>query len=171
MTDDDLVIIAQLGAPFGVRGEAKVTPFTDDPKNFLKYKRLFIKIKKEWVPLELESKRLGGGALFVKIKGVDSPEVFKMRYRNNEIAILKSDLPKLAENEFYWVELYGLQVINEEGIHLGTITLITETPGTHDTLYLSGGDKDRAIPYRWHDIIISVDLLTKTMRVNWDPSI
>lgn len=79
-------------------------------------------------------------------------------------------MPKLGEDEYYWSDLIGLSVINEDGENLGVIKNLFET-GAHEIITVkpskdSIDDEERLIP--WHkDIVLQVDLDKQTMLVAW----
>lgn len=82
----------------------------------------------------------------------------------------KANLPTLDDDEYYWSDLVGLTVINEAGENLGVIKEMFET-SAHEIISVkptadSIDGEERLIP--WHtDIVLNVDLKTKTMLVAW----
>ncbi len=93
------------------------------------------------------------------------------------IAINASQLPETAENEFYWRDLKGLQVINPAGYAFGQVVDILET-GANDVLVvrssqLKNKSNDKAkeflIPYLWQRVILKVDLEAGLIEVDWEP--
>ena len=42
-------------------------------------------------------------------------------YRGKEIAIPRAQLPQPQPNEFYWADLIGLKVVNEQGEDFGAV--------------------------------------------------
>ena len=78
-----------------------------------------------------------------------------------------SRLPQLAEGEYYWAELIGLQVVTSAGVSLGQVIRMMET-GANDVLVVSG-DRERLIPYVAGVVVEQVDLAQSALVVNWDP--
>ena len=81
------------------------------------------------------------------------------------VGILKSELPKLDANTFYWSDLIGLNVENKLGISYGVVDTMMET-GSNDVMVIKG-KSDILIPYL-PDVILNIDLNTKKILVDWD---
>ena len=81
------------------------------------------------------------------------------------MAIKQSQLPKLYDGEFYWHELEGLAVINDNGHEFGTIEKFIET-GAND-VFVVRGEKERLIPYT-KDVVIEVDFRRNLVLVKWE---
>jgi 16S rRNA processing protein RimM len=87
-------------------------------------------------------------------------------------------LPALAEGEYYWHQLEGLEVWcgASEGdgqVLLGTVDHLIET-GANDVLVVraspgSMDQRERLIPYLPGDVVTGVDLAAGRMEVNWFP--
>jgi 16S rRNA processing protein RimM len=71
----------------------------------------------------------------------------------------------LPENEFYWDDLIGLNVIDVDHLGLGKVVGLIET-GANDVLVVSG-DKERLIPYI-PQVIKKVDIQNQLIEVDWD---
>ncbi len=93
---------------------------------------------------------------------------------NFEIAIDPTSLPELSEDEFYWRELFGMQVVTTKGYHLGEVSDILET-GSNDVLVVKAnikdafGQKERLIPFLEEQVIKQVDREAQRIEVDWDP--
>ena len=167
LTEELMVVIGRIGAPFGVKGWAHVQSFTQPETNILSYKTWYLKRKGHWQAMSvLEAKAQGKGFVAV-LKDLDTRELIAT-LTNVEIAIPRSLLPVLAENEYYWADLIGLTVLNETGETLGEITGLLET-GSNDVLVVKGKGSELLIPYIPDEVVIAVDLASHTMQVVWDP--
>ncbi|GAA6138614.1 ribosome maturation factor RimM [Arenicella sp. 4NH20-0111] len=84
------------------------------------------------------------------------------------IWVKQSDLPKLPDGQFYWQQLIGLTVSNEEA-EIGVIKSILET-GANDVLvcFSSSRNTEILIPYN-DEVVVGVDLEAGSMKVTWDP--
>ncbi len=85
---------------------------------------------------------------------------------NRFIGVPRSTLPATADEEYYWTDLEGLQVVHRDGTLLGEVAQLLET-GANDVLVVSG-DREILIPYIKDDVIEDVDLAKGVIRVNWD---
>lgn len=162
--NDDIIIAGQLGGPYGVRGWIKVVSHTDTKENLLSMLPWMLKIKGNWQACDVEDAKVHGKGLIAKIKGIDSPEQAKT-FVNTPLAIYASQLPELGDDEYYWQDLIGLHVYNEQDQYFGTIKTLIET-GANDVMQVMG-DRERLIPYI-DDVVLGVDLCEGRMQVAWD---
>ena len=91
--------------------------------------------------------------------------------RGARIFIARSSFPSTATDEFYWVDLMGLQVINREGVELGTVTdLMATGPNTVLVLQWQAQEQthERMIPFV-NAYIDSVGLKARRILVDWQP--
>ncbi|MCY1431600.1 Ribosome maturation factor RimM [compost metagenome] len=108
--------------------------------------------------------------LTAKIKGLDDREEAR-GYAGFLICVPRSQLPALQDDEYYWYQLEGLKVINQDGQLLGQVDHLLET-GANDVLVVkpctgSLDDRERLLPYTGQ-CVQSVDLSAGEMRVDWD---
>lgn len=162
-----IVVIGRIGAPFGVRGQFHIQSFTSPSNNILSYKTWYFKLQDNWqkVPvLKIQARSTGfiGG-----LKGIETREAAAC-LTHADIGIARSDLPALAEGEYYWADLIGLTVVTEKGEALGQVHSLLET-GANDVLVVKGQTREYLIPYLIDDTVLKVDLASHTVNVSWDP--
>ncbi|MCL5261655.1 MAG: ribosome maturation factor RimM [Gammaproteobacteria bacterium] len=157
------LIVGRFGSAYGTQGWIKVYSFTHPAENILTYADWFIESGNAWTQLKLEKRSVLGKNILVKISGFDTPETVK-RYTNFNIAVTRDSLPKLNPNEYYWADLQGLHVINQEGIDLGVVSEFLAT-GANDVMVVIG-EKRRLIPYI-NDVVREVRLEKKIILVDW----
>ncbi len=167
---EDLVVLGKIVSVHGVKGEVKVYSFTDPLDNVLDYRRWMLRRDGEVKQIELASGRLQGKVLVAKLKGLDDREVARS-YAGFEICVPRSELPDLAEGEFYWYQLEGLRVIDQAGQLLGKIDHLFET-GANDVMVVkpcagSLDDRERLLPYTGQ-CVLAIDLAAGDMQVDWD---
>ena len=78
-------------------------------------------------------------------------------------------MPTLTEGEYYWHDLIGLEVYNQDKVNLGKIKNIVET-GANDVLVINkiGENKiETLIPLVMGVYVKRVDLIDKTIFVDW----
>lgn len=158
------IIVGQFGQSYGVKGWLKIHSLTDPPENILHYLPWQTEQQNQWRLVTVTETKQQGNQILVKLAGCDSPETAKT-YTNSPIAVEREQLPKLAAEEYYWNDLVGLTVINQDGVNFGTVDSLFAT-GSNDVLVVKG-DRQRLLPYT-QEVIISVDLAGKIMRVNWE---
>lgn len=159
------VVVGKLGATYGVKGWLKVQVFTEKAANILDYTPWYVHQADDWHLLTVEASQQHGKGVIVKIAGIETPEAAR-KLTGNKIAVMRSQLPVLSKDEYYWSDLEGLTVINQRGEVLGKITYILAT-GTNDVLVVKGA-KELAIPYLPGDTVTKIDLDAQEMHVNWE---
>lgn len=161
----DYVIVGKIGSTYGVRGWLKILSYTEATTNILEYQPWYLEQGKDWKPVEITGSRAHGNSVIVKFPDIDNPEQAR-RLTGKKIAVMRSQLPTLKQDEFYWNDLKGLTVINQHGETLGKIIYLIAA-GSNDVLVVKG-DEEYAIPYLLKRTVISIDLNKKIMRVNWE---
>ena len=103
-----------------------------------------------------------------KWEGCDSPEAADA-LKGAPIAVARSDFPRLQGQEYYWVDLIGLQVINRHERKLGVVKALRFS-AAHDLLEIEPAwqGAEILVPVVG-DYIDSIDLDAGTIRVNWEP--
>lgn len=165
---NEWVVVGQLGSPHGVKGWIRVNSFTEPADNLLDYQPWLVRRKGEsegklmtYAKAEYHAK-----GIVVLLENITDRDVVA-QYTQSEILVDRSVLPVLSDNEFYWNDLEGLSVLTSEGVLLGKVDHLLET-GSNDVLVIKG-EKQHLIPYLMGDIVLNVDLTSKTILVNWDP--
>lgn len=163
MSKLDLVTVARVGAPHGVRGDLKLQIFSEaDLSAFSRW--WFMYPKKEWGDAPKFDIKFKGNLSLIQVGGCNDRDIAK-QYTNAEIGVLRSELPNLASGEYYWHDLEGLKVLNEKDEELGVVDHLFET-GANDVIVVKG-EIEHLIPYI-PDVVKLVDLDAGTLRVTWD---
>ena len=162
---NNLVILGRVSGAFGIKGWVKLQSFTDPLENILHYQPIQIYREKRWQPLTITDGKTHGKNLVIHLADCADRDI-AASYTNAELAIFRSQLPTLQDNEYYWSDLEGLTVLNQEGIQLGTVTRLLET-GTNDVLHVQG-EREYVIPYLPNRFILDIDLTERVIRVDWD---
>ena len=91
--------------------------------------------------------------------------------RGARIFVPRSSFPSAAQDEYYWVDLIGLDVVNREGVVLGQVReLLSTGPQTVLVLEQQVDDKpvERMIPFV-AAYVDGVDLTARRITVDWQP--
>ena len=161
-----MIIVGRFGAPFGVKGWIKVQSFTKPTENLVTYQPWQVELQSHWLPIDIVELRTHHQHLIALIKDCTSPEA-ATRYRNTNIGIYRSQLPKLDANEVYWSDLEGLTVHSIDGRVMGKIKSIFAT-GANDVLVVQDEQKQETlIPYLRDSVIKSIDLNQGIITVDW----
>jgi 16S rRNA processing protein RimM len=65
--------------------------------------------------------------------------------RGVRIFVSRSSFPSTAEDEYYWIDLIGLQVVNRDGVDLGRVSDLLDT-GAHCVLRVMRNQDGSATP-------------------------
>lgn len=174
MSQNDLVILGKLGAPYGIKGWLKISSYTDTPDDIFEYSPWLLKINNELKTVSVVDWRRHNKGLVAKLDCVDDRDVAH-ELTNIEIAVNVSELPELPEDEFYWRDLMGMQVCTNKGYNLGKVDDLLET-GSNDVLVVKANSNDgfgkheRLIPFIEEQVILDVDQDNRQITVDWDPS-
>ncbi|MFC1833816.1 ribosome maturation factor RimM [Thermodesulfobacteriota bacterium] len=151
MTRTRLVVIGQVLKPFGVRGEVKIGLFTESAEPVERSSVLFL----DETPFKVLRVRFHKGAALLSLEGIDAPEQVK-QLAGSLVKTEVSNLPPKEEDEYYWFELIGLEVLTTDGKHLGKITNIIPT-GANDVLQIEGDYGEVLLPMI-DEVIIDIDV-------------
>lgn len=166
-SDVSWVAIGRFVGAFGVRGEAHVQVLMEDPQEIFSF-------SKWWVGPEKGQKRQfdvvsghvhgsRGGGVVVKLEHVNDRDASR-HLSGQEIWIPRSELPVAGDNLFYWSDLIGLRVVDEQQVVIGTVDHLFAT-GANDVISVRGVNGDeRLIPFI-PEVVLAVDVEAKTVTV------
>jgi 16S rRNA processing protein RimM len=171
----DAVEVGRIAEAWGIKGWFKVLPYSAHPEALFSSKRWFL------LPTEKGQKTFSGTLkLAIKEAKDHSGSVVACAHEvvdrdgaealgGARIFISRSSFPTTALDEYYWVDLIGLAVVNREGVPLGTIRELLST-GPQTVLVMDflqdGKVQDRLIPFV-SAYIDDVDLAGRLIRVDW----
>ena len=97
MTDRNLIRVARVAGAFGVKGEVRISAFTEDPKTLLAHKTL---LREDGAPgLTLLSGRAQKDNLIARVEGIETPEAADAM-RGLQLYIPRDALPEPDDDEF-----------------------------------------------------------------------
>lgn len=167
------VILGKIGAVYGIKGWLKIHSFTDDPQAIFNYAPWVLNLGGKKQTVKVAEWRRHSNGLIAKFADISDRNEAQLR-TGAEILVESDSLPDLPEGEFYWRDLIGMEVVNEQGYNFGKVTDIMET-GSNDVLVVKAnpndgfGKKERLIPYLDDQVVKNVSLESKQINVDWDP--
>lgn len=164
MRDEDLVIMGYVRGAFGIRGWVKIHADTEHLDGLFDYPVWWLGSEGRWKPFTLENGAVQPKGVTAKLEGVDDRDV-AAAMRGMKIAVPRSELPELDEDEYYWSDLIGLAVFNKEGESLGVVKELMAT-GANDVLVLQDGETQRLVPFVGQ-FVLDVDLKAARITVDW----
>jgi 16S rRNA processing protein RimM len=161
---DDLIAIARIARPHGIRGEVVADILTDFPDRFATLEEIILmRVGQVLESLKLEHHWFHKGRIVLKFAGYD--EVNKAEeLRGASLVISRDKLVELAEDEYYVFDLEGCEVFTIAEERLGTVVKVNDY-GAAPLLVVSGENKEYLIPLT-HDICPEVDTDNKKIVVN-----
>jgi 16S rRNA processing protein RimM len=158
------VVVGRVTGVFGVKGWVRVFSYTDPPGNILQYGPWLVGERGEKSFRVLDGATHGRGVI-AHLEGIDDRDVARGLI-GAEIRVSRANFGKTGRDEYYWSDLVGLTVVNEEGVELGRVDDLLAT-GANDVLVVVG-DRRRLVPFVPGAVVKSVDVAGGTLRVAWD---
>jgi len=167
-SEPEFLIAGKLRKTHGLGGEMWIEVSTDHPE-FLK-QGYSVFIGKNYEKQKIRSFRMADKLGLIQFERFNDPESLRA-YSNAYLYFKTKDMPALDDEEYYHHELIGLEVKNQDGAILGTLTEIIVT-GANDVYVISpnNGTKDLLIP-AIKSVIKIIDLESKQMVISpqeWD---
>jgi len=117
---NDRVLLGEIGAAQGLKGEVRLRSYTQDPASIARYGALDDEHGRR---IEIESLRVTPKALVARIKGVTTREGAEA-LAHTKLYIARSRLPEREEEEWYHSDLIGLAVVDSGGTPIGTVITV-----------------------------------------------
>ena len=115
---------------YGVRGEIKVFPTTDDVTRFKKLKKIYLDKGIEKMELEIQSVRYFKNMVILKFKGIDNINDIE-KYKGKDLLIHREQAVPLKEDEYFICDIINAQVVTETGEEVGVLKEVLQT-GAND---------------------------------------
>jgi len=159
------IVVGRISGIHGVRGWLKVMSYTRPRNNILDYNRWSLKQDDNWQEMVLLDGQPQGKGLIAQLEGVEDRDQARALL-DADIAVKRSQLADAPAGEYYWHDLIGLEVCNQQNEILGQVKELLET-GANDVLVVEG--KHRIlIPFVKERYVLDIDLDNSIIRVDWD---
>jgi 16S rRNA processing protein RimM len=161
---DELVAIARIVKPRGLRGEAVAEILTDFPERFDGLENVVAVLpNSERRELKIENVWFQNERIVMKFEDVDSIEEVE-HLRGSEICVAESDAVELEEGEFFDWQLQGCEVKTTGGEEIGIVRELLRTGGT-EILVVQGIEKELLVPFA-ESICIVVDIEKRSIVID-----
>jgi len=180
---EDAVEVGRILDAWGVKGWVRIQPFAADPQALFSSRRWFLKPPEAQGPkrpvaaaaipsfIKIAQVKHHGDGVVALAQDVDSRDAAEA-LRGARIFISRASFPTADPDEFYWVDLIGLAVVNLQGETLGSVVGLIDT-GPHSVLRIApeGSDpKDEAtqrlVPFVGA-YVNDVSLADRRITVDW----
>ncbi len=160
----DKLLVGQINGVYGLRGWVKVFSYTEQRETILSYTPWTLCRQGEVQELAVLDGRRQGKTVLARLPGYEDCDQAR-RLLGSEIFVDRAQLPATDEQEYYWHDLIGLQVVNEADEALGKVVSMIAT-GANDVLVVRG-ERERLIPFVLGQVVVAVDLPACCLRVDW----
>jgi 16S rRNA processing protein RimM len=126
----------------------------------------------KWEKLVGEEVYKVGDKSLIKFPKFNTPEEASV-YINSEIGVPRSALPTLGTDEYYWNDLIGMSVLNQDNFLFGVVSEVIDT-GANEVLIVSERESHKKpieilIPFI-KEYILDISYNKKQIIVDWDES-
>ncbi|MBL8204428.1 MAG: 16S rRNA processing protein RimM [Blastocatellia bacterium] len=161
---EQLISIARIARPQGVRGEVIADILTDFPDRFAELTEVaLLRDGRVLGIFELEQHRFHKGRVLLKFAGYDDADSAE-GLRGASVVIDREELIELEEDEYYLFDLEGCEVVTIDGQSLGTVVRVNDY-GAAPVLMVKNQTREFLIPLT-RDICPDVDIDHKKIVVN-----
>ncbi len=177
---DDAVEVGRILDAWGVKGWFKVQPFAADPQALFSSRRWFLAPPEGQAPrravtgtplprlLKITAARDHNDVVVAQARDI-TERAGAEALRGARVFVSRASFPTPADDEYYWVDLIGLQVVNLQGEALGQVVGLLDT-GPHSVLRVApegaAEADERLIPFVGA-YVIEVKLDERHIRVDW----
>lgn len=173
----DAIEVGRIADAWGIKGWFKVLSHSADPQALFSSKRWFIQPSERGaktfsgtLKLAIKEAKTHSDTVVATAQGIDDRTAAES-LRGARIFVSRASFPTADKDEFYWVDLIGLTVMNREGVNLGDVKeLLSTGPQTVLVMdYLVEGKlQERMIPFV-AAFVDDVDLAKRQITVDWQP--
>ena len=156
------LVVGFLRRAHGVRGEIIMDVHTDFPERLRSGRALFVGDKRR--SMTLTGTRPHAKGMLVKFKGIETPED-AAALRNQWVYVRAADVPSLPEGKLYQHELFGFEVVDEQGNSLGELVEIIET-GANDVYVVKDTQGRELLLPAIPSVILETDASRHLIRVH-----
>ncbi|MCG3161142.1 MAG: Ribosome maturation factor RimM [Acidobacteria bacterium] len=162
--EDDLVTVARIARPQGIRGEVIADLLTDFPERFAKLGGFYVKrADGRLLTLDLESSRPHKGRVALKFAGCDDCNSAE-ELRGARVMVTRDQLVALPEGAYYDFDLIGCEAVTGDGQQLGRVEEV-QNYGAAPLLVVRDGKREFLIPLVL-SICVEIDTERKRIVIN-----
>ena len=139
MADPDRILLGQIGAAHGIKGEVRLKSFTEPPEAIVDYGALSAGDGRAF---RIADWRASKGVLIVRLKGISDRNAAEA-LNGTELFVAREQLGAPEEDEFFHADLIGLDAVDVNGIPFGKVMAVHDF-GAGDLLEIKPADRPSA---------------------------
>ncbi|MEY3725370.1 MAG: hypothetical protein RLZZ365_1305 [Pseudomonadota bacterium] len=167
----DLINLGIVYDAQGLKGHIKVRPYSSDPIALLACKEAYLQgYHTAAVPTiyRVQSAKIHSGYVVMLLDGIDNRDS-ALALKGQTVLLPRKAFPTPEEDTYYWVDLIGCEVYNEQGTHLGIIEDMAEF-GAHPIMTI-GSELIPFVPAIVKSVQLrSPELPSGRVVVDWQPN-
>lgn len=178
----DAIEVGRIADAWGIKGWFKVLPHSASPEALFSARRWYLQSAERGTRtftgtrlLSIKEVKTHGDALVATAAEVPDRSAAE-KLKGARVLVSRTHFPVTNPDEYYWVDLLGLQVVNRDRVNLGEVKdLLSTGPQTVMVLEYPLTDADtpgrvgeRMIPFV-SAYVDSVDLPARRILVDWQP--
>jgi len=156
--------IGQIVNTFGIKGELKVVPFTDDIERFEELKSIYVVKNKQLIEYEIEQIKYHKNMIILKLKNVEDMNTAE-KLKGCYIQIHRKDARELPEGTYFIADIIGSQVITDDGKILGIVDDIYNT-GAKDIFVVKDELGKQILLPHIEEVILNIDVEKQIVTVH-----
>ena len=163
----DLIQVGHVTGAYGLRGGIRVTPYSMDADALLAVKTWWID-KPTLRPVQVRGAKYHSGdvtATLVDLSDRDEAEALK----GATVQVSRAEFPALPEDEYYWTDLIGMDVVNLQGESLGKVHDMMHNGAQSILRIKPAGETDvaeRLVPFV-DQFVKTVDQQARLITLDW----
>ena len=176
----DAVEVGRVVDAWGLKGWIKLKPFASDPKALFSSRRWHLRapahaLSSAAMPalLHITHAKTHGDAVVAAARELTDRDDARA-LRGASVFVARSSFPTAGDDEYYWIDLIGAEVVNRQGDALGQVSALIDT-WPHSVLCVRRPDAGPEVPDTQAERLIPfvaayvdvVDMAARRIQVDW----
>ncbi len=118
---EQLICVGHIQSAHGINGHLRVFSNMESSADICNFTNVWLEDKSK--PISLNLIKFNKNSIIVSIDGINDRNSAE-ELKGKKLYLDKSDLPDVAEDEFYYSDLVGLQVFDSQKVQIGTVKAV-----------------------------------------------
>lgn len=163
MSADSLILMGKIAATHGIKGQLRIVSYSGRFDTLLVVDSVMLKDRSGRTgTYAVASVTVHGKKLLLSLDGFADINAV-LPFVGSELYLRRDQLPPPEEDEYYWYDLVGLNVVTTQGETLGRLESIMET-GSNDVYVVKSAEREYLIP-ALYEVVADINLAAGVMTV------
>lgn len=171
-TPTRVVTLGRVAGVYGIKGWLRIDSQTRPVEKILAYPDWWFRQGGQVFQVKRVDSRVQGQGVIVQVCDAQGQPIedrdVAARLIGALVEVDREALPALPKDQFYWVDLIGMQVSNPGGTVLGTVREMTSNGAQDVLVVVDAAGAERLIPFVRDHIVREVDLDGRRIVCEWD---